>query len=86
MPVLISDEILRSAGLTEREAKIETACRLFDAQKLHLWPAAQLAGLSRGEFEDELLARGLPVYRYTAEHLAQDLEALKLMDEWERPK
>ena len=50
MPVVISDETLRQAGLTEREAVVEIACRLFDAGKLALWPAAKLAGMSRVEF------------------------------------
>ena len=34
MPVVISDETLKQAGLTEREAVVEIACRLFDAGKL----------------------------------------------------
>jgi predicted HTH domain antitoxin len=51
MPIVISDETLEQAGLTEREALIEIACRLFDVGKLHLWPAAKMAGLSRVEFE-----------------------------------
>ena len=53
MPVTINDETLREAGFTEREAIVEIACRLFDAGKLALWPAAKLAGLSRVEFEGE---------------------------------
>ncbi len=57
MPVVISDEFLKQVGLSEREMLIEIACRLFDAEKLALWPAAQLAGLSRSEMEGELLER-----------------------------
>jgi hypothetical protein len=30
MPVVISDETHRDAGLTEREALVEIACRLID--------------------------------------------------------
>lgn len=77
MPLTISDELLDEAGLTEEQARIEFACRLFDAGRLHLWPAARLAMLSRAEFEAELRARGLPVYRVTEEHYLQDLEALR---------
>ena len=77
MPFTISDEALTQAGLTEREARVEFACRLFDAGKVHLWPAARLAGLSRSDFEAELRARCLPVYRITEEHYRQDLEALR---------
>jgi len=67
MALSISDETLKAAGLTEREMQVEIACRLFDADKLPLWPAAQLAGLSRGAFEEELASRQIPVYRPTQE-------------------
>jgi predicted HTH domain antitoxin len=76
MPVVIPDETLREAGLTEREAVVEIACRLFDAGKLALWPAAKLAGMSRAEFEAELGLRKIAVYRPTSEDLADDLAAL----------
>lgn len=76
MPVVIPDEALRQAGLDEREAVIESACRLFDAGKLALWPAARLAGLSRVEFEGELRARHIAIYRPTPQDLADDLDAL----------
>ncbi len=77
MPVVISDETLEQAGLTEREALVEIACRLFDIGKLHLWPAAKMAGMSRVEFEQELMSRKIPVYRPTIEGLHEDLAALK---------
>ena len=77
MPVIIPDEVLREAGLSEREALIEIACRLFDAGKLHLWPAAKLAGLSRVEFEGELIQRKIPIYRPTLEDVLEDLATLK---------
>ena len=54
MPVVISDETLRDAGLTEREALVEIACELFGAGKLALWPAARLAGVNRVTFEQAL--------------------------------
>ena len=63
MPVIIPDETLKQAGLTENEALIEIACRLFDAGKLHLFPAARLAGLDRYAFESELISRGIAVHR-----------------------
>jgi len=77
MPVVIPDEILQQTGLSEREMLIEIACRLFDAEKIALWPAAQLAGLSRSEMEGELLKRKLPIYRYTEEHFQQDVQYLE---------
>ncbi|HLQ45749.1 MAG TPA: UPF0175 family protein [Planctomycetaceae bacterium] len=73
MTLTIPDGTLQSAGMTEREMQIEIACRLFDAGKLHLWPAAQLAGMSRGEFEEELALRNIAIYRPTVEDLDLDL-------------
>ncbi len=80
MPVVIPDDVLRKANLTEREALIEIACRLYDVGKLHLWAAAQLAGLSRVEFEEALISRGLPVYRYTEEDFQEDLAAIEHLE------
>jgi predicted HTH domain antitoxin len=77
MPTLrIPDELLKEAGLTEREALVEFACRLFDAGKLSLWSAAKLAGLDRPGMEDALLERGIAIYRPTVTDLADDLAAL----------
>ncbi len=72
----VPDEVLREAGLSECEALVEFACRLFDAEKLGLWSAAQLAGLDRNGMEDALLQRGISIYRPTAEDLVQDLATL----------
>lgn len=77
MPVVISDETLKQAGMTEREAVVEIACRLFDAEKLALWPAAKMAGLSRVEFEQELMNRKIPVYRPTLQDFKDDVAALE---------
>lgn len=63
MPLLMTDEQLAEAGLTEAEAKLELACRLFAAGRLAMPTAARFAGATRGEFEDALHARGLPVFR-----------------------
>jgi predicted HTH domain antitoxin len=82
MPLVISDEALQAAGMTEQEAKVEIACRLFDAGKLTLGHAAQMAGLSELEFESELARRCIPRYRYTDEMLGQDVETLKKLGRW----
>lgn len=81
MPAIISDEMLKAAGMTEQEARIELACRLYDAQRIGKGLAARLAGLARLEFEDELVNRGLPVIRYTDQMWAQDLRTLGLLSE-----
>lgn len=76
MPLTLSDDVLKQAGMSAEEARIEIACRLFDAGKLALWPAAQLAQLSRVAFEEELHRRNIPIYRPTADDLKADLETL----------
>src|SRR3954471_5788726 len=60
MPLTISDEVLNQLKMDEREARIEIACRLFDAGKLSKPAACRFTGLSRVEFEGELSKRGLP--------------------------
>lgn len=76
MTFTIPDDILRLAGLTEREAIVEFACRLFDAQKLDLHTAGRLAGLSRAEMERELMARHIAVFRPTVEEFESDIRTL----------
>jgi predicted HTH domain antitoxin len=79
MPLTITDETLEKAGMTADEARVEIACRLFDAGKLDLWPAAQLAQRTRSEFEGELLERKIPIYRPTLEDIKAELAAFEQM-------
>jgi predicted HTH domain antitoxin len=72
MPLTITDEELASAGLTAGEARLELACRLFAAQRLSLAQATRWSGLSRVDFETELIARRIPVYRVTEESWEQE--------------
>ena len=76
MPLTIPDELLHEAGLSEREALVEFACRLFDTGKLTLWSAARWANLSRTDFEEELRRRQIPIYRPGLGDLADDLDIL----------
>ncbi|MDZ4688613.1 MAG: UPF0175 family protein [Planctomycetaceae bacterium] len=80
MPLLITDEELQAAGLTADAARIELACRLFQAEKLTKVQARRLSGLERLDFEDELIARKIPVYYVTEESWAQDLTAIPLRE------
>lgn len=84
MPLTISDEILASAHLTDREALIEFACTLFVRRKLHKPQAAKLCGLTRTEFEQELINRDLPVVIYNEELVRQDGEAATQLAEMNR--
>jgi predicted HTH domain antitoxin len=77
MTIILPDDILQQAGLSEREALTEFACRLFDAEKLDLFGGARLAGLSRTEFEAELRARRIAIYRPSPQDVADDEAALR---------
>jgi predicted HTH domain antitoxin len=77
MPLTFSDEDLAALHMDERQARIEFACRLFDAGRMSFGHAANLAQISHEQMSEEIERRGIPRYRYTAEHLEQDLEGLK---------
>jgi predicted HTH domain antitoxin len=76
MGLFIPDDILKQAGISEREALIELACRLFESERLDKTAASRLCSLSRPEFEEELLRRGLAVYRTTAADYEQDRRSI----------
>lgn len=82
MPLVIPDELLRAAGMSEQQAKLEIACRWFDEGKLSIEHAARLAGTDKTEFESQLELRGLPRHRYTEQMLEQDVETLKKLRRW----
>lgn len=75
MPLIIPDEALEAAGMTEEEARLEIACRLFEIGRLALWSAAKLAQVSRVEIEEALLERGIPLYRPTPDDLEAELDS-----------
>ncbi len=77
MPVTISDQLLEDAGLSEREARLEIACRLYDAGKLTMPQATRWAGVSRTELEAALLQRHLPLVRVDEPYWQQEVEGLK---------
>jgi predicted HTH domain antitoxin len=79
MPLTIPDELLAQAHLTEQEARVEIACRLFEAGKLSLPMAGRFANLGRTEIEEELFKRHIPAYSYTEEDLAMDVASLQKM-------
>jgi predicted HTH domain antitoxin len=76
MTLQIPDEIRKVAGLDESGLLLELASRLFDTQRLTLIQAARLAGIKRGEFEDALHDRAIPIYRYDEQDFRDDLDAI----------
>jgi predicted HTH domain antitoxin len=59
MSVLISDDILQSAQISEVELKQEVAILLFRKEKLGLNKARELAEMPMAEFQQELAKRGI---------------------------
>jgi predicted HTH domain antitoxin len=74
---MIPDQLLKDAGFSELEARVEIACRLYDAGKLTMPQATRWAGLSRTEFEAALLQRHLPLVRVDDRYWQQEVEGLK---------
>jgi predicted HTH domain antitoxin len=77
MPIAIPSELLTEAGLSEREALLEIACRLYDAGKLTMPQATRWAGVTRVELESALLERGLPLVRIDERYWRQEIESLE---------
>ncbi len=76
MALMIPDSVLGQAGLSEDEARVEIACRLFELHRLSVWQAAQYACLTRVEMEAQLLQRGIFLYEVTEEQLSAELRAM----------
>jgi predicted HTH domain antitoxin len=77
MPLTITDEMLTAAGLSEEEARLEIACRLYDAGKLSMPAATRWAGVSRTVLETALLQRGLPLIRVDESYWQQERENMQ---------
>jgi predicted HTH domain antitoxin len=75
MTIQLPEEILRSAGLTEREIVIELAVHLYGERRISFHQAVKISGLNRLEFEGELHRRKISLY--TAEDLRSDFADLK---------
>lgn len=76
MAVLIPDETLRAAKMTEQELKQEVAILLYQQQRLTLAQAARLAGVDRLQLQHLLASRGVPI-DFDVEDLDQDMSNLQ---------
>lgn len=71
----IPDDILATAGLTERDCLIELAVQLYAQRRLPIGPALRLCGLTRIEFEHELARRDIALY--SVDDLERDVAELE---------
>jgi predicted HTH domain antitoxin len=76
MSLVIPDEILQTAHMTEHELRQEIAVMLFQKEKLTLGQASRLAGLSQLQFQHVLASRHIPVH-YDIREFEADLNTLK---------
>ena len=78
MSILIPDEILATARLTEAEMKQEIAVMLFEKEKLTLAQASRFAGMNRIAFQHLRASRQIAVH-YDVEDFEQDIKNLREM-------
>ncbi len=76
MGLIIEDEILKIAKMTEEELRQEIALLLFQRGKLTLAQAARFARMDRLRFQHLLASREVPVH-YDQEGWEKDLKALE---------
>lgn len=60
----------------KKRIKITLAIQLYKLKKLTIGKAAQLSGLSRLEFENELSANKIPISNLTEKDILNDIEKL----------
>jgi predicted HTH domain antitoxin len=62
-----------SVSITEAEIKMIVAARLFDLGELSSGQAAELAGITKREFIENVGRYGVSIFQYSAEELERDL-------------
>ena len=76
MSLVISDDTLRDAGISETELREEIAVLLFEQERLTLGQASRLARTSQAEFLWVLGRRQIPVH-YGVTEFQEDLKTLQ---------
>ena len=76
MSILIPDDLLQAAKMTEAELKLEIAILLYQQRKVSGGKARRFVGLNVLEFQHELAKRGATV-NYDVEDFQVDLETLR---------
>jgi predicted HTH domain antitoxin len=77
MTIELPDDIIKAAGLTEEDCRIELGVRLYADRRISLAQALRLSGLNRSEFERQLADRDISLY--TVDDLRDDVETLKTL-------
>jgi predicted HTH domain antitoxin len=61
MSLIVADEVLLAAQMSEEELREEIAVMLFERERFTLAQAARLAGQDVGSFQHLLASRNIPV-------------------------
>jgi predicted HTH domain antitoxin len=77
MSLVISDEFLQTAHISEVDLKLEIAILLFQQEKITLGTASQFAGISQLEFQRILGSRKIPIH-YGVEDFRQDFNTIQV--------
>ncbi len=75
MAVLIPDDILRSARVSDDELRLEIAIMLYSMNRLTLGQASEFCNLSQFEFQNILGDRKIPI-NYDVEEFERDLKTI----------
>ncbi len=75
MSLVISDDIIRASGLSERELLLEIVLMIFRQDKISLGKASELLKLHRMQFQQLLADRGICVH-YDVAEFQEDLKTL----------
>ncbi|NER20068.1 MAG: UPF0175 family protein [Symploca sp. SIO1C2] len=78
MSLVISDDIVKVSGLSEREFLIEVVIMLFEQDKISLGKASELLEMHRMQFQTLLAERDICVH-YDVAEFQEDLKTLQEM-------
>jgi predicted HTH domain antitoxin len=76
MSLVISDELLKAAKVSEDELMQEIVLLLFQQDKLTLGKASHLLGMSQMEFQELLASRKICLH-YDVEEFREDIKSLQ---------
>lgn len=76
MGLVIEDELLEAARMSESEIRLELAIALYQREKFTLGQAARLARISQSRMRHALAARGIGPH-YGVDDFEHDLDTLQ---------
>ncbi|MEB3885785.1 UPF0175 family protein [Lyngbya sp. CCY1209] len=76
MSLVISDELVKASGLSEKELLTELVLLLFQQDKIGLGKASELLDISQVRFQKLMGDRGINIH-YDVEELQEDIRNMK---------